>query len=169
MSNTLNSKIFKKAYYAFLFWSHQENKWNRCNKLFHLTAYKENRLYGQYISDMEFNVVMEEDKPKHFIVVGIKDKETFMKLETELNIEVNEQPNIKNLTNTNLTNLYFKEYFKIEKKDWEKYKNNILYQEQKKDYKIFGEINNDNELELRFDYHENYGIMCCLPSICIKI
>ena len=154
--------------YAFLFWSHQDNKWNRCHKLFHLTEYKKNRLNGQYITDMEFNVVIEDDKPKHFIVVGVKDSETFMNLETKINKETDELPNINNLINTNL-NLYFKEYFMFEKNDWEKYKGNVLHVEKSCHYKLFGELNCKNELDLRFDCHDYYGTMCCLPSFIIEV
>ena len=120
MENIMTSRKLNGVGYAFLFWSHQENKWKRCYKLFHLTSYKENKLNGQYITDMEFNVVMEDGKPKHFIVVGVKEKETFMNLERALNEEGSESPDIDNLTNVNL-NLYFKEYFTFEKKDWKKY------------------------------------------------
>ena len=73
---------------------------------------------------------------------------------------------IDNLTNVNL-NLYFKEYFTFEKKDWKKYKENIMNPKKSNSYKMLGKINSDNELDVRFDYHDNYGTMCCLPSFSI--
>ena len=155
--------------YAFMYWSHQDNMWMRCHRLFHLTNYKNNNLYGQYITDMEFNVSIEDDKPKHFIIIGVKDRETFMSLESTINNKLNEIPNISNLTNVTNLNLYFKEYFMIKKEEWTKYKKSILSKEKSSKYKMYGELNCKNQLELRFDYHEHYGIMCCLPSFSIIV
>jgi len=114
---------------------------------------------------MEFNVSIEDDKPKHFIIIGVKDRETFMSLESTINNELNEIPNISNLTNLNL---YFKEYFIIKKEEWTKYKNIILSKEKSNKYKIYGELNCENKLELMFDYNK-YSTMCCLPSFNIII
>jgi len=151
-------KNHKGIRYVFMFYSHQENKWVRCNRLFHLSNYSSGTLIGQFITDMEFNVVIEDEKPKHFIIAGVKDKESYMGLEQSINDEIN-IPSISNLKNLNLC---FKEYFMI--RDWTKYKNNILNKEKSSNYKMFGEFNSENVLELKFNYHDNYGIMCCLPS-----
>jgi len=144
--------------YAFMFWSHQENKWVRCNRLFHLSNYLNSTLFGQFITDMEFNVVIEDEKPKHFIIVGVKDKESY----TSLGSMINDNLNTPSISNLKKLNLCFKEYFMI--RDWTKYKNNILNKEKSGNYKMFGEFNGKNILELKFNYHDNYGIMCCLPS-----
>lgn len=154
----MQHKNHNEVRYVFMFWSHQENKWVRCNRLFHLSNYSNNRLYGQFISDMEFNVVIEDEKPKHFIIVGVKDKETYTSLGSMINDGLN-TPNISNLKNLNLD---FKEYFMI--RDWGKFKNIFLNKKKSNNCKMFGEFNSENVLELVFNYHVDYGLMCCLPS-----
>jgi len=107
---------------------------------------------------MEFNVIIEDEKPKHFIIAGVKDKKSYMSLESMINDELN----IPNISNLKKLNICFKEYFMI--RDWKKYKNNIFNKEETNNYKMLGEFNGENILELTINYHDNYGIMCCLPS-----
>jgi hypothetical protein len=154
----MTSKSFNNIRYAFLFWSHSDNCWRRTHRLFHLVDMG-NTLYGQYITDMEFNVAV-CDKPLHFAVVGVSDKNTFNNLEKEMNQSDN--PSIKDLEEINL-NIKFKEYFLLRKDLWEQYKKKLIKKQSDK-YTFFGKFNSGNTLSLRFDCHKNYGIMCCLPE-----
>tara|TARA_Y100000816_G_C26051772_1_gene551530 strand:+ start:540 stop:1034 length:495 start_codon:yes stop_codon:yes gene_type:complete len=154
--------------YVFMFWCHQDDKWKRCNKLFHLTNYENSVLTGQYITDMEFNVQIDDNKPKHFMVVGVKNKQTYMNLESEFNKQNDGNPNMSDVINLSL-DLKFKEYFIINNEDWEKFKKNELKKNVSTTYTMYGYINSNNSLNLRFDEHEHYGIMCCLPSISIIV
>ena len=81
------SKTHEGNSYYFVYWKHDEAKWSLALKRFLLIHTPDVALLrGQFITSMWLKYLIDQEKPMHYIVFGVKDVEKRHQIINEINI-----------------------------------------------------------------------------------
>tara|TARA_B100000795_G_scaffold267843_2_gene253534 strand:+ start:462 stop:950 length:489 start_codon:yes stop_codon:yes gene_type:complete len=154
------SKTYNGTNFVFAHWNQQESSWVITGIRFLINSQTNNRLCGQYITSMWYNVEMEVNKTQAYVVIGVRDEKQLKKIELFMNRHNNKIPSKNDIPN----DVDFCEYFEIpinRVKD-------IRNEKKEKRELIKGSINKQNELNIQF-YHRHEKFLSTLPDFNIEI
>ena len=160
------SKTHEGISYYFAYWKHDEAKWNLALKRFLLTHSEDiAMLRGQFITSMWLKYLIDQEKPMHYIVFGVKDVGKRHQIIDEINrdhLTNNGIPSVDDLPYTAEFCEYFVGSKEITEKINDETKDNIHTT-----YNFAGTRNNINQLTMNYECFE--GELCAtLPEFIIE-
>ena len=160
------SKSHNNISYYFAYWKHDEAKWSLASKRFILIYTPDVALLrGQFITSMWLKYLIDQEKPMHYIVFGVKDVRKIEQIIDEINsqhLTGNGIPSIDDLP----LSADFCEYFVGSREITEKIKNETK-DETHTTYVFAGSKNNIHQLTMNYEQFE--GDLCAtLPEFIIE-
>lgn len=157
------SKIHNNISYYFAYWKHDEAKWSLALKRFLLTYNSDmSILRGQFITSMWLKYKINQEKPMHYIVFGVKNLVNRHNILDEINRQHNGEPSINDLP----VSADFCEYFVGTNENTEK-----IMDDTKKDthttHSFMGSLNIVNELKMNYEGYDDY-LYATLPEFIIE-
>lgn len=157
------SKIHNNISYYFAYWKHDEGKWNLALNRFLLTYNSDmSILRGQFITSMWLKYKINQEKPMHYIVFGVKNLVNRHNILNEINRQHNGEPSINDLP----VSADFCEYFEGTNENTEK-----IMDDTNKDthttHVFMGSKKNMNELKMNYEGYDDY-VCATLPEFVIK-
>ena len=156
------SKTYKDINYYFAFWKHDEVKWSLSVKRF-LLVRSEDMLMGQFITSTWLKYIINQEKPMHYIVFGVKNMEHRHNVLDEINRQHNGDPRQSELP----VSADFCEYFEGSKEITEKI-NDVVKKETHTTWNFTGSNNNINQLRMNYCYYED-KLSATLPEFTIEV
>ena len=160
------SKTHEGISYYFVYWKHDEAKWCLAQKRFLLIHNPDGALLrGQFITSMWLKYLIDQEKPMHYIVFGVKDVRKIGQIIDEINrdhLTSNGIPSIDDLP----FSADFCEYFVGSEEITKKIKDETKDETHTK-YIFLGSKNGVNQLTMNYEQFE--GELCAtLPEFIIE-